>query len=699
MNSFRHKFIFHWLAFPLLPVLSSLLAGKILADAVPEIPDPFLHFTWIWIGFFALIFFFLESPNHWFRRFKATFLFAFFISIGFLFGLRPSILLPDNILAYTIKIEESLGPNLKRNRIRYLADIEAVRTEKGWKRLEGRLIINVQEQKPGLEYGQILLVQGSPQEIDAATIPGQFDAKQYYFRKGIDFQDFVELSQCAKMGMDNSNPVKKWGNEIREFLVSQIETHVRQREDADVLVALLLGIRRNIDPELKAAHSAAGTSHILAVSGMHVGLIFGFLRFLLGWLNRWKPGRFSFSVLIILLLWLYALVTGLSPSVNRAVMVFSVLQLGEMVSRPKFPLNSLCLATLVLFLADPEIVYDVGYQLSFAAVYGILSFQKPISDLWKPKALILKFIWENSALTLAATLATCPIILYYFHQFPVYFLLANLIAVPLSNGLIYGGIGLISLSWIPMLKPFLAWLIHFFILILNGFVLWISSLPFSVIQNLFIPNWSLIPLFLFLILFQVYLFRFQYKWLIFCLIAFIFFSSSVLAYQFSLWSRDRKEFVIRTGNEWMLAGVEGRKGRLLFLGSDTLKDWESFEAKSLREGFHVLEIQFSKLSGKALSFQKSDSSRQSRLLLLNGKQILVLGNYLKVKTSFGPRKKIDLLICRNVGLKTIENALLGFEPKNVWLNISEARVKDLQTRFPGIKWKNFKTERFRIFEI
>jgi ComEC/Rec2-related protein len=379
-------------------------------------------------------------------------------------------------------------------------------------------------------------------------------------------------------------------------------------------------------------------------------------------------------------------------------MVFSVLQLGDLIQKPKFPLNSLFLATLILFFLDAEIVYDVGYQLSFAAVYGILSFQKPISGFWNPAGKWKRKIRDDISLTLAATLATCPIILFYFHQFPVYFLAANLLAVPLSNFLIYMGIGLISLSWIPVVKTLAGLLVHGTILLLNGFILGISRLPFSVIENLFIPLWALIPLFGFLIFFQLFLHRFQHKWLVFSLFGLLFFSGSVFGYQTWLSKRQEKKFIIRTGDEWMMGSVSGRKANLLLLGSDTLKTPNSFEAKALREGFHVQEIAFGKIQGRIFSASNRDSSRQSRLIAFGEKTILILGNYLKIRQKPKEKIAIDVLISRNAGFKTLENAFTLFEPGEIWGNFSEKTMKELSTKFPQYQWINFKSKRYRAWE-
>lgn len=690
--------VYHWQSFPLLSVLLSLVAGKLFRDQMGTIPD------WGIFGILGTIllsgiFFLLRNVHSVRTRNIRTFhLCALWFCVGLLFpGPEPK---SDyaKASAFIFKTEESIGENAKSDRMRMVASLEAVRIGEKWQDARGGILITIKGNGHRPVYGARFLAGVPLRETEPAAIPGQFDAKNYYRRKGIFYQVYLSDYQIQRLYPNRTNPFLEWACSLRQFLVNKIETSVYEAKDADVLIALLLGIRRKIDPELKAAHSAAGTSHILAVSGMHVGLIFGFLRLLFSWLLRIKGGKTAFSVCVISLLWLYALITGLSPSVNRAVMVFSVLQLGDLIQKPKFPLNSLFLATLILFFLDPEIVYDVGYQLSFAAVYGILSFQKPISGFWNPRERWKRKIRDDISLTLAATLATCPIILFYFHQFPVYFLAANLLAVPLSNFLIYMGIGLISLSWIPVVKTLAGLLVHGTILLLNGFILGISRLPFSVIENLFIPLWALIPLFGFLIFFQLFLHRFQHKWLVFSLFGLLLYSGSVFGYQTWLRNRKEKSYVIRTGEEWMLASVSGQRAKLILLGSDTLKTPNSFEAKALREGFHVQQIAFEKIAGFRVSASAKDSSKQSRLLTAGEKTILILGNYLKIRNIPKQQVDIDVLIARNAGFKTLENALLLFRPKEIWGNYSEKTMQELRIKFPQYQWINFKSKRFTTLE-
>jgi competence protein ComEC len=577
--------------------------------------------------------------------------------------------------------------------------VEKVKTNTGWQTQNAQVLLQFNGLEAiHLQNGDRLLIGKELTEIEKPSIPGQFDAKQYYHRKGINYQVFVSASDFKKVGPPDPNTWVLISHKIRSWMENKINELSIEKNDGFMLSALLLGIRRKIDPELKAAYSAAGVTHILAVSGMHVGLIFGFLSRILGWLKRFKYGTWAFSLTVIALLWLYAMVTGLSPSVLRAVTIFSIIQIGEVFKRPGLPINGLCLGTIILFLFDCEIIYDVGYQLSFAAVYGIISFERPIRDLIKTRKKVTRFLWESCTITIAATLATFPLILYYFHQFPVYFLLANLVAVPISNGLIYAGIALLVASPFAMVAEGVAWVIHASIFCLNQFVLWISKLPFSTLEQIYIPSPSLLLLLGFLIFLQFWILNSRYKMLLNSLLFMLLYALSILFYQTYLWKRPTQTYAIRTKKDWMISTIQGRKATLTLLASDTIKSQNAFEIKSLKEGYHLMEVASFCKKGTVISANKKPPLKQSTLVLEKGKRFLFLGNYIQMDTAVQSKLKIDYLIVQQIGLKTLKNALAGLEPKEIWVDWPGKKVEEWRSQNSNFKMVNFRSNRFQSLE-
>ena len=222
--------------------------------------------------------------------------------------------------------------------------------------------------------------------------------------------------------------------------------------------ALLLGNRENLDPAISNSFRDAGVIHVLALSGLHVGIILLILRFMTSWMHRFKHGRFIQSTLMVILLWMFGVLTGLSPSIMRAVTMFSFVAVGMNINRSTSVLHSLALSAFVLLVVNPKLLFQVGFQLSYVAVIAIVIIQPILSSLWRPKQWALKYMWNVFTVTLAAQIGVAPISLFYFHQFPGLFLLGNLLllpAMPLILGacLLFLGLVLAGLSnnWLAQL--------------------------------------------------------------------------------------------------------------------------------------------------------------------------------------------------------------------------------------------------------
>ena len=695
--------VFQWTTNPLLQALCFLVLGKVVFDSLsPGIEIITLCFLLLVLFGSMLIWsdWVVEKSGKSIQILRQISFWLSFAGIGM--GLAAfqsdTQTIPANT-SFLCRIDENFGSN-GPEKIRCQAFVEKIKTNKGWQNYDGKVLLQFSGiGNQTFQNGDRILVGKELSEIEKPSIPGQFDAKKYYNRKGIGFQVFVSANDFSSAGQPDPNRLVYFSHQIRFWMENKINQLSIEPDDGFMLSALVLGIRRKIDPELKSAYSAAGVTHILAVSGMHVGLIFVFLTTILGWVKRFQYGQTAFSVMVIGLLWLYAMVTGLSPSVLRAVTIFTIIQIGELLKKPGLPINGLCLGTIILFLLDVEIVYDVGYQLSFAAVYGILSFDKPIKELVSFKNKVLRFFWESTSITISATLATFPLIVYYFHQFPVYFLMANLVAVPVSNGLIYCGIALILTSFLPGLAHGVAWVIHFLIFCLNQFVLWIAGLPFSTLDQIYIPNWAIFLLLGFLVFLQLWILRTKYKMLVYSLFFLLLYSIGILGYQIYLWKRPQVNYAFRTKKDWMIASLQGRTAQLTLLASDTSKGQNSFEIKSLREGFHLHQISSFCKKGIIISQSKKDDKKKSILVVESGKRFLFLGNYLKMDTTIQQKLPVDFLIVQQAGFKTIENALKGIEPKEIWVDWNERTLKNWSALNHSYKVVNFRANRFQTVAL
>jgi competence protein ComEC len=234
-----------------------------------------------------------------------------------------------------------------------------------------------------------------------------------------------------------------------------------------------------IDQEITANFTNTGAMHVLAVSGLHIGLIMQFLLLVLGQFNRWIS-RNQAILLVVALMWIYALITGFSPSVIRAVFMFSVLVMAQLLSKTQEPINTLFFTGFVLVFIDPFMVFDIGFQLSFLAMLGIYLFYRPIEQFWYIRNTVGRYMWQGTAVGFAAQLMTTPLSLYYFHQFPNYFILTN-IGLMASSGVILGlGMSLFAIGWLWWFGKFIGYLLAISVFLSYLVVEWTSALPGSV---------------------------------------------------------------------------------------------------------------------------------------------------------------------------------------------------------------------------
>lgn len=611
---------------------------------------------------------------------------------------------PIDCVAFTCTVEDNLGES-KPGRWRLVANLTARQHQDSWSQTKGKAILNVDADTVPWIYGDQLLVDEPLQLMDPPSVPGQFNAQRFFHRQGIDYQVWTRDVSIKVLPEKDESIIRAMAINIRFWMEHQIIRAMPTREDAYMMNALLLGIRRKIDPDLKAAYSAAGVTHILAVSGMHVGLIFWFLQLILGWMKKSRKGQIGFAVLIVSLLWFYALITGLSPSVLRAVMVFSVIQLSDVLRKSPPPINGLCLATIILFIIQPDIIYDVGYQLSFSAVYGIISFHGPLESIWRIKKLnfwkaphkrAVWEVWNGITISTAATLGTFPVILFYFHQFPTYFLLANLIAVPVSTLLIFGAIGILLASPIPKLAGLVGWLASWFIAFLNWFVVWVSQLPFSLVDEVFLYLPQIALILAGLIFLQLWMRSLRTKALNISLLIFLFCCLSSLVINAWRWKKPPLHFALNAKAGWQMGYIQNRK--IVLINLDTSKHSGianfSFEVKALKEGFHTLSSAMERPQYQAFSFGKKDSTEHSGIGCYNGKTYLILGSYLNFKAK--EKVAIDYLIIDKGGTKTLEKALTLFAPKEIWVKMKPEKWKDWQPVLPkNLTIRNFWKEKFQ----
>lgn len=305
-----------------------------------------------------------------------------------------------------------------------------------------------------LSYGDVLALRNTkPMVVEEPKNPHAFDYSRYLHFKNIHYQAFIRGNNWHRLATNKGNPILHLSFSLREQFLTVLKKHLVKEESYAVGSAMIIGYREEISDEMQRAYMETGAVHVLAVSGMHVGLVYVFLSFLLG-LVKWQNRRWKFLQLLLQLLgiWTFALVTGAAPSICRAAAMFSFFIVGKFWQRNRNVYNTMAASAFFLLLYNPYWLLDVGFQLSYLAVLGIVYFQPRIYKLWTIENWLGDAAWKLIAVSLAAQLTTFPITLFYFHQFPNYFWLSGLVAVPAASLILGGGLLLFlldSLSFIP----------------------------------------------------------------------------------------------------------------------------------------------------------------------------------------------------------------------------------------------------------
>jgi competence protein ComEC len=352
--------------------------------------------------------------------------------------------------------------------------------------------------------GDTLLAFVKMSELPPPQNPGEFDYRTYMNRQYTFTTGFIRAQQYIVL------PAK---TKSLRYMPAQWRSHTKQifadkglsGDELAVLTALTLGDKKDIDMELRQSYSSTGATHVLAVSGLHVGIIFAILSFILSFLEKKRQGKFIKNLLCILCLWLYAAIVGFSPSVNRATVMFSFVLAGQMMQRRISIYNSLAASAFFICLFYPFNLFDTGFQLSYCAVISIVYFQPAIYHLIYVRHKILDYFWQLLSVSFAAQIGTLPIVLASFHQFPNYFLLTNLHVIPLTGIIVYFSAALLAMAWIPVVSDLTAWCLNKSVWLLNNGVQFIEQLPYSVSSNISINSAQMLILVCLVLLFMLYL--------------------------------------------------------------------------------------------------------------------------------------------------------------------------------------------------
>lgn len=435
-----------------------------------------------------------------------------------------------------------------------------------------------------LAYGAQIMFSQPLQRIKNSGNPGSFNYERYAAFQGIYQQVFLQPGNYILLPAKNENWLKHFLFSIRENVLHIITKYIPGEKEAGLAEALLVGYKDDLDKTLVQSYSNTGVVHIIAISGMHLGLIYWLLNILLSPFKKRKQTKWLVPVLIITGLWLFSLLAGGGPSILRSAVMFTCIVIGESAERKTFIYNSLAASAFMLLCINPFWLWDAGFQLSYTAVLSIVIFMKPIYNWFYFKNKMVDGIWKLMAVTLAAQVLTTPVTMFHFHQFPVYFLITNLLAVPLSSLIVLLEIVLCAVGFMPLLAKPAGIILHWLIYGMNSFIEHMESLPFSLWNNLQINMLQLLLLYGLIIALACWLMK-KNKPAIFislvCLLCFL----SVRSYSFISASRQQQLIVYNISRYQAIDFINGRnyffRGDSNLLTDKTLQNFNLTPSRTL----------------------------------------------------------------------------------------------------------------------
>ena len=482
--------MFFWSKFPFVRVALFLVAGILIGVFIPNFNNIVVT---VLVILLVLLLFFVIRRKPLLLKFNSLYglvISLIFLSFGYTFLISSTeknksnhINHLDSINFYTARVISD--PLLKGNFLRMKVEVETTNIEE-WINASGKVFLYIKQPvKDFIEIGDKLLIKGSPKAVRSPLNPMEFDYRQYLAFNNIHHQQFVSEGQWVLFEKSSGHSILSMSIKARNKLESILVKYITGPEELAIAKALILGNKEDLDKPTKEVYAKAGAMHVLAVSGLHVGIIYMVLLFVLG--QRKSNGSYSawVAAIVILVLWTYAFITGLSPSVLRAVTMFSFLALAQAFNRKSNSINTLAISAIILLLVNPYMIMYVGFQLSYVAVIGIILMYPKVQSWFTPSNWVLRMIWQITAISLVAQLVTSPLSAYYFHRFPTYFFISNLIIIPAATVIVWGGLALLAFGSIAstfglIIGGGLKMLIH----AVNSSLQWVSSLPWADINDL-----------------------------------------------------------------------------------------------------------------------------------------------------------------------------------------------------------------------
>ncbi len=474
-----------------------------------------LYLSCLLLGTFFTITFILFIQRKWIKNYKTNYIFGLLVfSNIFLFGSTYTAVkdyrLKNNYQKHLQKNSLIKGEVIellveKNNSYEALIAINTIINDQKQITTHGKVKCYFPKEEIDLlpTIGDLILFKSQLNEIEPPNFPNQFDYKSYLASKEILHSTFIPTNKFIIV--DKTLSIYGFAQDIRKTIISQFKTSGLKENELNILSALFLGHKQSLSKETKNNYTNAGAMHVLAVSGLHVGIILYLFTYLFDFIFGKTKKKKLKIILILFAIWGFALLTGLSISVVRSAVMFSFLAIGSLISNKINVYNSIAASAFIILLINPNSLFDLGFQLSYVAVIGIVYFYPKIYNLFYINNRLVNYIWSITAVSISAQIVTTPLSIYYFHQIPTYAILSNLFVIYFAMGIItLSIISLLTLVYNPLFN-LVSSLLDYIIKTLNQLIESIATLPIATINNLYISGPQLVLIYISLIIVVLFL--------------------------------------------------------------------------------------------------------------------------------------------------------------------------------------------------
>ena len=374
-------------------------------------------------------------------------------------------------------LRERLKSTLKNER--FIANV----THLDHKKCSGKILLNIKKNKTFLPIGTRLQLTEKVVKHKKPNNPDQFDYGNYLKKQSVSAQVYTETA-ALKISTSMDKTIWYYSDILRNRIVFNLRTHQFGGKELPVISALILGQQQGISKDILQDYQYAGAVHILSVSGLHVGFILLFITFLLRPLPKNKHGNLIRLMAVLVGLWGFAIIAGLSPSVVRSATMFSFVAIGMNLKRSTNIFHTLLVSLFIILLFKPSFLFDIGFQLSYLSLFFILWLQPLLASIWIPKNKIITYFWDILTVSFAAQIGAFPLSFYYFHQFPGLFFITNLIILPFLIVIMALGVFVMVLAACNCVPEIPLILLERLVNSLNSIIKWIASFEDFIIKDI-----------------------------------------------------------------------------------------------------------------------------------------------------------------------------------------------------------------------